>query len=88
VRNGMAVRCWCVCTALAYTGRYFDAPGCSLLTQASIAGFLAVALTRPAYPADEHAARRHRSFTAAAAVIAKAITDVWNQFGAPVRALC
>ncbi len=64
-----------------YTSRYFDAPGCSLLTQASAAGFPAVALTRPGYPADDASARRQPSFAAAADIIADAIADVWDQLG-------
>jgi pimeloyl-ACP methyl ester carboxylesterase len=64
-----------------YTSRYFDAPGCSLLTQASAAGFPAVALTRPGYPTDEDSARRQPSFAAAANIIAEAVTDMWDQLG-------
>ncbi|KPN46510.1 alpha/beta fold hydrolase [Mycobacterium intracellulare] len=64
-----------------YTGRYFDAPGSSLLTLASAAGFPAVALTRPGYPANEDSARRQPNFAAAATIIAEAIADVWDQLG-------
>ena len=64
-----------------YDNRYFDAPGCSLLTQASTAGFPAVAPTRPGYPADEDSARRQPSFAAAAAIISEAVTDAWDQLG-------
>lgn len=64
-----------------YTSRYFDAPGCSVLAQASAAGFPAVALTRPGYPADDESARRQPSFAAAAGIIAEVITDVWDQLG-------
>ena len=64
-----------------YTSSYFDAPGCSVLAEASSAGFPAVALTRPGYPADEASARRQLSFSAAACVFYEAIADVWGQLG-------
>jgi hypothetical protein len=62
-----------------YTSRYFDAPGRSLVAQASAAGFPAVALTRPGYPADEDSARRQPSFAEAAHMIDEAIADVWDR---------
>jgi len=66
----------------AFDSRYFDAPGCSLLGQASAAGFPAVSLCRPGYPADDDSARRQPSFSQAAGIVAEAITDVWEQLGA------
>ncbi|HYB37387.1 MAG TPA: alpha/beta fold hydrolase, partial [Mycobacterium sp.] len=64
-----------------YTCRYFDAPGRSLVAQASAAGFPAVALTRPGYLADEDSARRQPSFAEAAHMIDEAIADVWDRLG-------
>ncbi|MBN7379734.1 alpha/beta hydrolase [Mycobacteroides abscessus] len=64
-----------------YTSRYFDAPGCSLLAQASAAGFPAIALTRPGYPADEESVKRQPSFAAAASVVTEAVADAWDQLG-------
>jgi pimeloyl-ACP methyl ester carboxylesterase len=64
-----------------YDSRYFDAPGSSLLSRATAAGFPALALTRPGHPADEESARRQPSFAEAAAIIAEAIADAWQQFG-------
>lgn len=64
-----------------YDSRYFDAPGCSLVRQASAAGFSIVSLNRPGYPTDDDSARRQPSFSHAAGIIADAITDLWDQLG-------
>ncbi len=64
-----------------YDNRYFDVPGRSVLSRISSAGFPAVALTRPGYPADEESARRQPSFAEAAGIVADAITDQWRQWG-------
>jgi pimeloyl-ACP methyl ester carboxylesterase len=65
-----------------FDSRYFDTPSRSLLGQASAAGFPIVALCRPGYPADNDSARSQPSFSQAATIIAEAISDVWDQFGA------
>ena len=64
-----------------YDNRYFDVPGHSVLRRASSAGFTAVSLTRPGYPADEDSARTQPSFAEAADIIDEAIADVWHQLG-------
>lgn len=64
-----------------FDSRYFDMPGCSLLSRASAAGFPIVALSRPGYPADDDSARRQPSFAQAAGILAEVIADVWEQLG-------
>ncbi|UXA05331.1 alpha/beta hydrolase [Mycobacterium sp. SMC-2] len=64
-----------------YDNRYFDAPRCSLLCQASAAAFGVVSLSRPGYPADDDSARRQPSFSQAAEIIADVVTHIWDQLG-------
>ena len=65
-----------------FDSRYFDAPGCSLLTQASAAGFPVVLLNRPGYPAEDDSARVQPTFSEAAGIITEFIAEAWRQLGA------
>jgi pimeloyl-ACP methyl ester carboxylesterase len=64
-----------------FDSRYFDAPGCSLLTQASAAEFPVVLLNRPGYPADDDSARVQPTFSEAAGIIVEVIAEAWRQLG-------